>query len=130
MYAEIHAYPGFSGGPAFNKEGQLIGMHLGTVRDVPAHGVQCDEIRSFCYGKAKNVARAKAAPPGAGDVWTWTGLEADSKLMISWEVGDRSAQTDMEFMEDLRERLANRVQLSTDGPTRPTHYRRRDEISN
>ena len=89
--------------------------HDEVVRDVPARRVQCDEIWSFCYAKAKNVARAKAAPPGAGDVWTWTALEADTKLMISWEVGDRTAQTGLEFMEDLRDRLATRVQLSTDG---------------
>ena len=89
--------------------------HDDAVRDVHASRVQCDEIWSFCYAKAKNVARAKAAPQGAGDVWTWTAIEADSKLIISWEVGDRTSATAIEFMDDLRDRLANRVQLTTDG---------------
>ena len=89
--------------------------HDEAVRDVHASRVQCDEIWSFCYAKAKNVARAKAAPKGAGDVWTWTAIEADSKLIISWEVGDRTSATAIEFMDDLRARLANRVQLTTDG---------------
>ena len=89
--------------------------HDEAVRDVHASRVQCDEIWSFCYAKEKNVARAKAAPQGAGDVWTWTAIEADSKLFISWEVGDRSSATAIEFMDDLRPRLANRVQLTTDG---------------
>ena len=89
--------------------------HDETVRDVPSRRVQCDEIWSFCYAKAKNVARAKAAPPGAGDVWTWTALDADSKLIVSYAIGDRSGETAMEFMDDLRPRLANRVQLTTDG---------------
>ena len=89
--------------------------HDEAVRDVPASRVQCDEIWSFCYAKEKNVARAKAAPKGAGDVWTWTAIEADSKLIVSWEVGDRTSATAIEFMDDLRDRLANRVQLTTDG---------------
>ncbi len=89
--------------------------HDDTVRDVHASRVQCDEIWSFCYAKEKNVARAKAAPQGTGDVWTWTALGATSKLIVSWEVGDRSGETAMEFMDDLRKRLANRVQLTTDG---------------
>ena len=89
--------------------------HDEAVRDVSASRVQCDEIWSFCYAKETNVARAKAAPKGAGDVWTWTAIEADSKLIISWEVGDRTSGTAIEFMDDLRDRLANRVQLTTDG---------------
>ena len=89
--------------------------HDEAVRDVHAGRVQCDEIWSFCYAKEKNVARAKAAPKGAGDVWTWTAIEADSKLIISWEVGDHTSATAIEFMDDLRDRLANRVQLTTDG---------------
>ena len=89
--------------------------HDEAVRDVPASRVQCDEIWSFCYSQEKNVARAKAAPKGAGDVWTWTAIEADSKLIVSWEVGDRTSATAIEFMDDLRDRLANRVQLTTDG---------------
>jgi IS1 family transposase len=89
--------------------------HDEAVRNVTAQHVQCDEIWSFCYAKEKNVAAAKKAPEGAGDVWTWTALERDSKLILSYEVGDRSGATAIEFMDDLRARLANRVQLTTDG---------------
>lgn len=89
--------------------------HDETVRNVKAAHVQCDEIWSFCYAKDKNVATAKAAPTGAGDVWTWTAIERDTKLILSFQVGDRSGETAMEFMDDLRSRLANRVQLTTDG---------------
>lgn len=89
--------------------------HDETVREITASRVQCDEIWSFCYAKEKNVQRAKAAPQGAGDVWTWTALDADSKMVLSYEIGDRSGQTAIEFMDDLRGRLANRVQLTTDG---------------
>ena len=89
--------------------------HDTTVRNVKAAHVQCDEIWSFCYAKEKNVASAKAAPEGAGDVWTWTAIERDSKMILSFEVGDRSGATAIEFMDDLCARLANRVQLTTDG---------------
>jgi IS1 family transposase len=89
--------------------------HDATVRNVKAMHVQCDEIWSFCYAKDKNVATAKAAPEGAGDVWTWTAIDRDHKMILSFEVGDRSGATAIEFMDDLRARLANRVQLTTDG---------------
>ncbi len=89
--------------------------HDKTVRDVPASRVQCDEIWSFCYAKDKKVKTAKSAPDGAGDVWTWTAIESDHKMILAWEVGDRSGATAIEFMDDLRSRLANRVQLTTDG---------------
>ncbi|WP_227421614.1 IS1 family transposase [Pacificispira spongiicola] len=89
--------------------------HDEAVRNVKAARVQCDEIWSFCYAKEKNVATAKAAPDGAGDVWTWTAIDSDSKMILAYEVGDRSAATAIEFMDDLRARLANRVQLTTDG---------------
>ena len=89
--------------------------HDEHVVNVPAKHVQCDEIWSFCYAKEKNVPKAKAAPQGAGDVWTWTALERDTKLIIAYEVGDRSGTTANEFIAELRNRLANRVQLTTDG---------------
>ena len=89
--------------------------HDETVRDVETRRVQCDEIWAFCYAKEKNVMLAKAAPAVAGDVWTWTALDSDSKMILSYEVGDRSGATAIEFMDDLRNRLANRVQLITDG---------------
>ena len=89
--------------------------HDEHVRNVKASRVQCDEIWSFTYATAKNVAKAKAAPEVAGDVWTWTGLDADSKMIVSWLVGGRDGSYAMEFMDDLAKRLANRVQLTTDG---------------
>ncbi len=89
--------------------------HDETVRDVKAKRVQCDEIWSFCYAKQKNVGTAKAAPEEAGDVWTWTALDADSKLIVSYLVGGRDSNYAKEFMDDVAERLANRVQLTTDG---------------
>ena len=90
-------------------------LHDDTVRNVKASRIQCDEIWSFCHAKAKNVATAKAAPEGAGDVWTWTAIDADTKLIVSYYVGDRSGESAMVLMDDLRARLANRVQLTTDG---------------
>ena len=90
-------------------------LHDETVRGVKASRIQCDEIWSFCHAKQKNVATAKAAPEGAGDVWTWTALDADTKLIVSFYVGDRSGESAMVLMDDLRARLANRVQLTTDG---------------
>jgi IS1 family transposase len=86
-------------------------LHDETVRNVKASRIQCDEIWSFCHAKQKNVANAKAAPEGAGDVWTWTALDADTKLIVC----DRSGESAMVLMDDLRTRLANRVQLTTDG---------------
>jgi IS1 family transposase len=90
-------------------------FHDENVRGVKATRVQCDEIWSFCYAKAKNVPMAKAAPAGAGDVWTWTALDSGSKLIVSYLVGARDGEYAMEFMDDLRSRLATRVQLTTDG---------------
>ncbi len=92
-----------------------LAIHDDTVRNVKASRVQCDEIWSFCYAKDKNVAGAKAAPDGAGDVWTWTAIDADTKLMVSYFVGDRSGESAMVLMDDLASRLSNRVQLTTDG---------------
>jgi len=77
--------------------------------------VQVDEAWAFCYAKQKNVPTAKAAPEGAGDIWTWVGLDADSKLVLSWLVGGRDSEYAMGFMDDLAKRLANRVQLTSDG---------------
>ena len=88
-------------------------FHDDKVVGVQASRIQCDEIWSFTYAKAKNVASAKAAPDNAGD--TWTGIDADSKLIVSWLVGGRNGEYAMAFMDDLRSRLANRVQLTTDG---------------
>jgi len=89
--------------------------HDEAVRVVKAKRVQCDEIWSFTYAKAKNVPTAKAAPDRAGDTWTWTALDSDSKLIVSYMVGGRDSEYAMGFMDDLRQRLATRVQLTTDG---------------
>ena len=86
-----------------------------ALRDLPCRRIQVDEVWSFVYSKAANVARAKAAPPEAGDVWTWTAIDAETKLVPSWRVGDRSGETAIDFMDDLRGRLADRVQLTSDG---------------
>jgi len=89
--------------------------HSLNVMDVKSKRVQCDEIWSFCYAKQKNVAAAEAAPEVAGDVWTWTAIDADSKLIISYLVGGRDSFYAEAFMHDVAYRLATRVQLTTDG---------------
>ena len=68
-------------------------FHDENIKDVEAKHVQADEIWAFCYAKARNVEGAKAAPEDAGDIWTWTAMDRDSKLMISYPVGDRSQGT-------------------------------------
>jgi IS1 family transposase len=85
-----------------------------TIRNVRTKRVQCDEIWSFIGAKDKNASEEKKLK-GWGDVWTWTALDADSKLMISFRLGDRGAATALDFMNDVASRLANRVQLTTDG---------------
>lgn len=92
-----------------------LAIHDEHVRNVKASRIQCDEIWSFCYAKEKNVATAKAASDGAGDVWTWTAIDADTKLIVAYHIGNRSGEDAMYLMDDLRGRLANRVQLTTDG---------------
>lgn len=90
-------------------------FHDRHVRRVASKRVQCDEIWSFCAAKQANVATMKNQVEGAGDVWTWTAIDADSKLIISWLMGGRDAEAAHTFMLDVSNRLANRVQLTTDG---------------
>lgn len=90
-------------------------IHDDLVHSVKSQQIQCDEIWAFCYAKEKNVKLVKAAPEGAGNVWCWTALCASSKLIVSYYVGDRSGESARAFMRDLERRLANRVQLTTDG---------------
>jgi len=90
-------------------------FHDEKVRGVKASRVQVDEIWSFTAAKQKNVAAMKAPVDGAGDTWTWTAIEADTKLLITWLVGGRDSDYAIAFMDDLRDRLANRVQLTSDG---------------
>jgi IS1 family transposase len=88
--------------------------HDEHVRNVAAKRIQCDEIWSFCYGKDKNVSEEKKAV-GAGSLWTWTALDADSKLIVSYLCGGRDANWAKSFMEDVASRLTTRVQITTDG---------------
>ncbi len=85
------------------------------LRNLPCHLVQCDEIWSFCYAKQKNVPEDKQGRLGYGDVWAWTAIDADTKLVPSWLIGLRDAGYAFRFMRDLQSRLANRVQLTTGG---------------
>src|SRR6266567_56477 len=84
-------------------------------RNLTCKRIQVDEIWAFVYAKQKNVAMAKNAPANAGDVWTWTAIDADTKLIPSWFVGGRDSDAAIIFMDDLASRLANRVQLTSDG---------------
>jgi hypothetical protein len=77
-----------------------------TLRDLRCKRLQLDEIWSFVYAKQKNVPKAKAAPPGAGDIWTWVAIDADTKLAPSWLVGHRDGETAEAFVADLASRLA------------------------
>lgn len=86
-----------------------------ALRNLPCKRIQCDEIWCFVYAKAKNATQEMKAAGTAGDLWTWTALDADSKLMVSWLVGHRDVQTGAAFMRDVSERLTGRVQLTTDG---------------
>jgi IS1 family transposase len=90
-------------------------FHDTHVRNVKSVRVQCDEIWSFCYAKERNLPAKFKGVSGFGDVWTWTALCADTKLMVSYLVGGRGAEYAVPFMRDLRSRLAHRVQLTTDG---------------
>jgi hypothetical protein len=83
--------------------------------NLPCKRIQCDEIWSFCYAKEKNVPQDKKGVFGYGDVWTFTAICADTKLVPSWHIGRRDLEDAIIFMKDLAGRLANRVQLTTDG---------------
>jgi len=89
--------------------------HDKYVRNLKTRKVQCDEIWSFCYAKQKNVPADKQGQFGYGDVWTWTAIDPQSKLMIAYMVGLRDGAYATEFMNDVASRLSNRVQLTTDG---------------
>jgi IS1 family transposase len=93
-----------------------LAYHDEHVRGVKALRVQCDEIWSFVHAKAKNAPKSKrAGDPTIGDCWTWTAIDADNKLLLSYLIGGRDAEFALMLMDDLRQRLANRVQLTTDG---------------
>jgi IS1 family transposase len=88
--------------------------HNNMVRNLKVRRVQCDEIWTFVYAKQKNVT-LEQMNKGAGDCWTWTGIDADSKLIISYMLGNRGASTANAFMQDLASRIATKIQLTTDG---------------
>jgi IS1 family transposase len=85
------------------------------LRDLSCKTIEADEIWSFVYSKQKNVPEDLKGQFGVGDVWTWTALDADTKLIVSWYVGGRQHEDADAFMLDLRSRLRNRIQLTTDG---------------
>ena len=96
--------------------GQAAAWYQDRVfRNLTCKRVHVDEIWAFVYAKQKNVPTAKAAPDGAGDVWTWTAIDAETKLIPSWFVGGRDAECASLFINDLASRLANRIQLTSDG---------------
>jgi len=86
-----------------------------AFRNLSCKQIQVDEIWSFCYAKQKNVPLAKTPVAGAGDIWTWTGICADTKLVPSWLVGSRDAEAATAFIADLAGRMASRIQLTSDG---------------
>lgn len=92
-----------------------MAYHDEHARNLTSKRIQVDEAWAFVYAKQKNVAGAKAAPDGAGDIWTWVALDADTKFVASYFVGGRDVECAMWFIDDLRARLANRVQLTSDG---------------
>ncbi len=89
--------------------------HDATVQNLRCKRIECDEIWQFCYAKAKNVPEEKRGTFGYGDVWTWTALDRDSKLIVSYLIGSRDAGSAFAFMQDVASRIATRVQLTTDG---------------
>lgn len=86
-----------------------------TLRDLPCKTLEADEIWAYCYAKQKNVPEEHRGTFGYGDVWTWTAICADTKLVPSWLVGERTAWDAYAFMADLSRRMSDRVQLTTDG---------------
>jgi IS1 family transposase len=91
-----------------------LAIHDEMVRNVKSKRIQCDEIWSFCYAKGKNVETAKNAPDDAGNVWTWTAIDSDSKVILSYFVGDRTREAAVAFMTDLRMRVKGVPQITTD----------------
>ena len=86
-----------------------------AIRGLRVDLLQCDEIWSFCYAKDRSLPYTKAAPEGAGSVWTWTAIDPDTKLLLTWYVGDRDIKSATRFMFDVASRIEGPVQLTTDG---------------
>jgi len=85
-----------------------------TLRNLPCKRIQCDEVWSFCYAKEKNLPEELKGKLGFGDVWTWTAIDADTKLVPAFMIGDRTATYARKFIDDLASRLSHRIQLTTD----------------
>jgi IS1 family transposase len=86
-----------------------------ALRGLTCRRVEADEIWAFCYAKEANVPEEHKGEFGFGDIWTWVAMDADTKLVVSWLVGERDTPTAIDFMTDVRERIVNRTQLTTDG---------------
>jgi hypothetical protein len=84
------------------------------LRNLKCERIQCDEQWCFCYAKDRNLPDSMRGMPGVGSMWTWVALDADSKLIVSWRIGARDVANAHAFMSDVKERLANRVQMTTD----------------
>jgi IS1 family transposase len=93
----------------------VAAFHDAHIRNVSARRIQVDEAWAFCYAKQKNVPQEKQGQFGYGDVWTWAAIDADTKLIISYVVGTRGPEAAKTFMDDLAKRVANRIQLTSDG---------------
>jgi IS1 family transposase len=89
-------------------------IHDKLVHQVEAKRIQCDEIWSFCYAKKRTARTRDDMPEGAGDVWTWTAIDADTKLILSYFVGDRSRRSAAHFLSDLHMRVKGRPQITAD----------------
>lgn len=83
--------------------------------NLQCENIHCDEIWAFCYAKEKNVPEELKGFPGYGDVWTWVAIDADTKLVPSWYIGDRSAESAYQFLSDIQKRMSDRIQLTIDG---------------
>ncbi|HMO86466.1 MAG TPA: IS1 family transposase [Lacipirellulaceae bacterium] len=86
-----------------------------VLRNLQCKRIECDEVWCYCYAKDKNLPDSMRGEPGVGSMWTWTALCAESKLIVSWQLGARDAANAHMFMRDVSERLASRVQMTTDG---------------
>ena len=120
VFATIHAEP--EGRPELAPTSLLLDVGAAceefqdkTLRGLKLRRIQCDEIWAFVYAKQRNVPMEHKGEFGYGDVWTWTAIDSDTKLIPSWAVGRRDGFTAAAFIRDLADRLATRVQLTTDG---------------
>jgi hypothetical protein len=88
-----------------------------ALRNIQSKRIQCDEIWNFCYAKDKNLPDSMRGQPGVGSMWTFTAMDAETKLIISWQLGARDGANAHAFLSDAAGRLSNRVQMTTDGAT-------------